>query len=372
MQTTSTNSGTKYIYTVTSVTGGKNYKASAYVIKQGEVNANILLKVAFYQNPDGTGSQIDGISYTSPKITQNSTEFQYLDTDTISAPATATSARIRPSIEMPTGAVQNGIAYFDDIQFEEIITSTPTPIPSPTFSLSPTPTPSPTPKLSSFTISNIPSQINSDQSFNVPINLSLPDNGNTNFYLKGAFKKSDSSNYFGQTKVSGSWVKNGSSYSNQFPITTDSSGSWSGNLEIKPDNEDSGFIGTDDYIFKIGRYTSSGSGPTWSNESTIKITSQENSQGETSANTFVPTTTSLQVKTFTPNPTKNYDRLSYRIASVAAATTSATLSASTSTGISVKGQRQTSLLIWTGLIFIFAGAGSIGYIYLKSNGKIPF
>ena len=142
----------------------------------------------------------------------------------------------------------------------------------------PTPTPTPTPSpgsSSSFTISNIPTELDSDKTFSVSISLSLSNSPSTKFYLKGAFKKEDSTNYFGQTKVSGDWVKNSSSYSDQYSITTDSSGNWSGNLEMKVDAFDSGYEGGGDYKFKVGRYTDSGSGPTWSNESSIKINYKE-------------------------------------------------------------------------------------------------
>ena len=107
------------------------------------------------------------------------------------------------------------------------------------------------------------------------LDLNLSSNPITTFYLKGAFKKSESSNYFGHTKVGSSWIKNGSPYQDQYKITTDSSGKWSGIIEVQPDVLDSGYEGSGDYIFKVGRYTSSGSGPTWSNESNIKISAQE-------------------------------------------------------------------------------------------------
>lgn len=139
-----------------------------------------------------------------------------------------------------------------------------------------TPSPSPTSVTSSsFSITNSPSEINSDSIFKISVNLSLSNYPNTKFYLKGAFKKSDSSNYFGLTKVNSSWVQNGSSYASQYQINTNSSGDWSGELEIQPDVLDSGYEGGGDYIFKVARYSESGSGPNWSNEVTIKINAKE-------------------------------------------------------------------------------------------------
>lgn len=137
------------------------------------------------------------------------------------------------------------------------------------------PSPSASISTSSFTISNTPSSIDSAQAFSPKITLSLPDDPSTTFYLKGAFKKDGSSNYFGQTKVGSDFIKNGSSYSNQYKITTDSSGNWSGDLEVQPDILDAGYQGTGSYIFKVGRYTSGGSGPTWSNEVNITINAKE-------------------------------------------------------------------------------------------------
>lgn len=251
--------------------------------------------------------------------------------------------------------------------------TTPTPIPTPT----PTSTTSPTPfsSTSSFTISNSPSQINSDQSFTISVNLSLPNNPNTIFYLKGTFKKSDGSNYFGLTKVSNSWVKNGSSYSSQYPITTDTSGNWSGNLEIQPDSEDSGFSGSGDYIFKIARYTSSGSGPTWSNESNINIiqSNMSTNQGITDQQTTTNNAPPSNSESSTPSPTylpkttltksTSVPKFNYQIGSVAAATASATPSAK----VEVKNQKQINTAVWIGLVLVFAGVSSLGYIYLRKR-----
>lgn len=140
---------------------------------------------------------------------------------------------------------------------------------------SPSPSPSSTSStVSTFTISNVPSSIDSTQTFTASVNLELSSYPNTKFYLKGAFAKSGSTNYFGYTKVSGNWVKNGSTYSDQYEITTDSNGKWSGNLEIQIDSLDSGYDGTGDYVFKVARYTTSNS-LSWSNEANIKINAKE-------------------------------------------------------------------------------------------------
>lgn len=251
-----------------------------------------------------------------------------------------------------------------------------TPSPSPTQTSSPTATSN----TSSFIISNITSQINSDQSFTTTVNLSSPDDPNTKFYLKGAFKKDGESNYFGLTKVSGSFVKNGSSFSEQYPITTDSSGNWSGELETKVDNDDSGFSGTGNYIFKVGKYNSNNANPSvsWSNEVTVKIISTEINQA-TNLNTSpspspINPSPLVSPKSKLISSKKGPDnKPDYRTASVAAAATTASSSASASVNpvkVEVKNQKQLNPLIWIGLILIIAAGGLIGYIYFGKNAKI--
>lgn len=144
----------------------------------------------------------------------------------------------------------------------------PTPMPSPTPSPSTSPSPSPT---TTFLISEVPLQINSDQSFKVKVEFQKTDAINSKFYLKGAFKKSGSSNYFGQTSVSGNWIKNNEAYNKQFLITTNSSGDWSGEILVRPDPDDTGFTGDGSYDFKVGRYEYDSSSVSWSNEKIITI-----------------------------------------------------------------------------------------------------
>lgn len=143
---------------------------------------------------------------------------------------------------------------------------------------SPTPTPSSTQPqggTNNFSISSSPSSVDVSTGFQVQVLLNLPSNPNTSFYLKGAFKKADSSNYFGKTQVNGIYVENGSGYQEQLKIQTDASGTWSGSIHLMGDNSDSGYTGAGNYILKVARYSLTGSGPTWSNEVTINLTGEK-------------------------------------------------------------------------------------------------
>lgn len=169
----------------------------------------------------------------------------------------------------------------------------------------------------SFEIKDHPSEINSNQEFELQTLLLLPKNPNQTFYLKAAFKNNGSSNYFGETFSGNEWVKNGTTYSKQFKIQTDASGKWEGKIKIKPDSEDSGFDGSGDYILKAARYSDSGSGPIWSNELNIKINyidepSPSPSDDIETSDEWVNEEESLT--TSTPSPTRNYE---IKIASVA-------------------------------------------------------
>lgn len=271
----------------------------------------------------------------------------------------------------------NGIwGSFSNIWSFTLLSSSPAPTPSP--SQSPTPTPPTSTATASFIISNTPTQINSDQSFKVSISLSLPSNPNAIFYLKGAFKKSDSSNYFGKTLVGSAWVKNGSNFSEQYKLTTDSSGNWSANIEAKPDSEDSGFTETDDYVFKVGRYTSTGSGPIWSNEATIKIVSVASSeQGGTTTEftTNSPAAENKQVSSTTvtdkiASKTNAIEKqITYRIATVAGKATQSAANSTTSQ-VEVKSKQQFNFLIVVGIFLIISGFSSLFYIYLQRKKEI--
>lgn len=166
----------------------------------------------------------------------------------------------------------SGSSSWSDNSVSFTVTDNGTPSPDPSTSSSPSS--SADPGVSSghggFTIDAIPSSLNSGDSFNVKVNISGL-SANTKYYLKGAFAKSGSTNYFGRTMVGGGWVKNGESATSQFPITTDATGDFSGELTVSDDSTDSGFTGTGGYIFKVGRYNSTGSSLTWSNELNMTV-----------------------------------------------------------------------------------------------------
>lgn len=249
-------------------------------------------------------------------------------------------------------------------------TLSPPSTPAPTSSSAPISTPTSAPTSSPvFSASGAPSQINSDQSFSVQINITLPSSPNTIYYLTGAFKKTGGTRYFGLTKKDSSWIQYGDDYLNKNKIVTNSDGVWSSVLEVRPDTDDTDYKGSGDYIFKVGRYTSSGSGPTWSNESAIKIVDTNNSP------TTMPTATANTLNISSPTPTKklaspsskSYDASPFHSASVAGVETSASGSAKPSKGIEIKNQKQINPIVWIGLILIFAGAGTVGYIYHRKR-----
>ncbi len=157
-------------------------------------------------------------------------------------------------------------------------TPSPSLTPSPSASQSPqlVPAEKPPAKKSEniFEINTNVAEINSDEEMEISVKL-ITEDANKIFYIKGAFKKADSSNYFGFTNFDDTWIVNSAKYLNQFKTFTNASGEWTGKLKVKPDPEDAGFAGSGEYVLKAGKYTESGSGPTWSNELRIKINEVE-------------------------------------------------------------------------------------------------
>ncbi len=124
-------------------------------------------------------------------------------------------------------------------------------------------------------------------------------NGET-IYVKGAFYKDGTSNYFGFTKNGNNWVKNGDTTTSQRQVTV---GNWDGNITVKSDFDDGDYKGEGDYKVKLGFYylTSGGnlSSVNWSSNS---VDVAINNPDPTS--TPIPTPTNTPVPpTATPKPT---------------------------------------------------------------------
>lgn len=349
---------------------------SINVSVSGASAATNYLRANFF--PAGTTNYF-GFTYNGADYINSSTYSQYLPItiDSSGNWSGTIQAKIDTSSSYYTGSgtysfkvrryTESGSSYTWSNELSTIINlPTPTPSPTSTPTTSSIPTSSSSNQSSSFTISDTPSQINSDQSFNAKVSLSMPSNANTDYYLKGAFKKSDGTRYLGLTKKNSEWVEYGDDYSDQYKITTDSLGNWNGSIEVKPDTLDNDYKGSGDYIFKVGRYTNAGSGPTWSNETTIKINdlnSPSPSNPSTSQSTLKTTASDSASLTVFKSP---IPKPSYQIASIAGVNSSTTPQPE----VEVKSQKQTNPFVWVGLSFIFAGAGLIGYIYFKKYGKI--
>lgn len=242
---------------------------------------------------------------------------------------------------------------------------------TPTPSASATPTNSTNPTSSVFEVSSLSSSINSDQSTstNVQITGLSP---NTKYYLKGAFFKKDSTNYFGYTKYNNEWIKNSANYSSQYSFTSDSSGSFNTTLEVKPDPDDSGLSGSGSYQFKVGRYNSSGSGPTWSNEQSLTITvisSTSTSSTKSSSPTPTPTPTPTNKTTSSKLSSTSKNSPSSVIHTIPSLTPDDKVKGeSIKNNIEIKSDRRSSInwrFIIAGFIAVILGSGT--FIVVKKD-----
>lgn len=121
-------------------------------------------------------------------------------------------------------------------------------------------------------------------------------------YIKGAFYKDGSSNYFGFTKNNDSWIKNGDATSSQKQIQV---GNWDKTLILKSDFDDSGYTnyGEGDYKVKVGfYYVTSGGNLSSINWSTNSVDVAMSSPDPTVTPTNIPPS-ATPVPTNTPKPT---------------------------------------------------------------------
>lgn len=161
-----------------------------------------------------------------------------------------------------------------------------------------------------FTLTTPLSSINEDQEIEATINLSIRNQGNTVYYLEGAFKKEGSDRYFGLTWNDTQWVKYISSdnFQSLKSITTNPEGTYSGILKVKLDTSSSQFTGSGNYILRINRFTSSGSLTPSDNQIILAVTAFPTSTPTPTPTpppdpTATPTSTSITTPTNTPIPT---------------------------------------------------------------------
>lgn len=221
-----------------------------------------------------------------------------------------------------------------------------------------------------FNIKDNPQEINSDWEFEIYISLKLNGKPNAAFYLKGAFKKEGSSNYFGET-LGNEWIKNSEKYSKQYKILTDSEGNWEGKIKIKPDPDDTGFDGTGEYIFKVARYTDTGSGPNWSNEVKIKLnavaTPKPSSIEESEEVATEEAEEEIDIKaSLVKMPERNYE---IKIASVAGEATKSDNITLEEKARVLEEKKINWLLIFLGIGTLLGGAGYTFFKFKKQNEK---
>lgn len=254
-------------------------------------------------------------------------------------------------------------------------TNSPSASPTPSSTTSSVTNPSPqstsSPK-SSITLSSVPSKVTSTEPFFVDVQLANLQ-PSSQYFLKGAFLKSGSTNYFGKTKVLNSWVKNSETYSKQLPITTNLEGNWSGLLQITVDSDDSGFSGSGDYLFKIGRYSSNGSGPTWSSESSINIShtdtnTEKESNSSTSPTPQAKTTSATTKPKSSPSP-KKVSSAKIKLATISGVSTQVSKLNSPQPFIVKSENRPNWWLIGGGFLTLIIGASLFAYT-IKKQGVV--
>lgn len=240
-----------------------------------------------------------------------------------------------------------------------------------------------------FNFTSSQTTITSNEEIETTVTLSLQGQGNKTYYLEGAFKQEDTTNYFGLTWNDSSWIPyTSSNFTNLKSITTDQAGGWNGAVKVKLDESSSLFSGSGTYILRMKRFTTGGS-PSWaSNDITLTVSTPATSTpNPTPSPTPTPTPsakkTTSQAATSAPNPTipptpksspssastkesstqpKPQAKPDSKVASVAAAQASPT-----PTNIEIKSQKQSNLFLIVGLVLITAGIGLSIYIYLRNK-----
>ena len=123
-------------------------------------------------------------------------------------------------------------------------------------------------------VSEVPSEVGQGSEFEVRVDFNT-EKKNTDYYLRAVFFHPEAATkYFGATFNGADWYSGKPSpidHLRFLRITTSEEGSWSGKLKARVD-EGMTDRGSGVYKFKVGRYTSGGSGPEWSdNEMEVRL-----------------------------------------------------------------------------------------------------
>lgn len=146
---TSRTASTKWAFQTVAVEGGKAYVLSGYALKNDANVQSAYLRLSWYASRDGSGRAIDSVDSTTC-LADDSSDFRFLSSEPVVAPAEAASAKVRLMLDPVSEA--EGRVYFDAISFEEttmpLPTQTAVPSPAPTEIATPpgatqTPTPPP-------------------------------------------------------------------------------------------------------------------------------------------------------------------------------------------------------------------------------------
>lgn len=159
-----------------------------------------------------------------------------------------------------------------------------------------------------FTFEGSSTEIHDDESFAINVLLSIANSKGKSYYIRPGFFQPDKTprSYFGYIKDNaGDWMNGGSPIDKTqfYKITMNDNNEWVGSLIIKADLEASGFNGSGNYNFIIGRYTESGSTVNWCDgDSTPCLTF---SIAVNQAPTPTPTPTNTPIPTSIPTPTSS-------------------------------------------------------------------
>lgn len=242
----------------------------------------------------------------------------------------------------------------------------------------------------SLTLTSNQTQVGQDDEYNVNVLLSIGSANGTQYFLRGTFYQSGTTNYCGYTYNGSAWYNGpyttNNGWQNLLPITVQNS-SWSGTLKVKLDTSDAGCMSSGTYNFKIQRFTISGSGTFDSqNEQTLSVVIPTPTSTPTPTAVPTPTPTTVSPNTHTPaaSPTQKPINITIKptvkitfipvatvsssLASISGAVLGSSMSPTLVDGIAKKEKTSVNLLFLSfciGSIFLLSSCGILLYYWKK-------